>query len=220
MVNHLLVLGGNGRVGTEVVKLALERGIRVNALVRRPAEFAHTSELLTTYEGSPMDAEAVQEASDGADGVISTLNNGRASDNPWAKPTSPKDLMEVSIGNALAAMSARDIRRIAVLSAAGVGDSFQHSPWVFRQLMTRTNMKQAFDDHNAVEVLLRASGVEWTLARAMGLSGKPSKGELVLSYNNEPKPAMMIPRETVARFLIDSLDDESLIGRAPVISER
>lgn len=220
MIERILVLGGNGRTGRDVVDLALERGWGVNALVRRAESIEQQSDLLTVIEGSPMDFETVAKAMLGVDAVVSTLNNGRTSDNPWAKPTSPVNLMRISVRNAIDNMYVRDIRRISVLSAAGVGDSYADSPWVFRQLIRRSNMRQAFDDHNAVDELLRRSDVDWTQARAMGLAGRDPKGRLVLSYGNVPKPGMFISRRTVATFLLDSLTDESLIGQAPVISER
>lgn len=220
MTNRILVFGGNGRTGIEVVKLALQRGIGVNAIVRNPESLEISSDLLSVIKGTPMDAEIVTKAMNGVDAVVSTLNNGRKSDNPWAKPTSPVNLMEVSTKNALAAMQKCQVRRISVLSSAGVGDSFRDSPWLFRLLIKRTNMKQAFYDHNAVEAALRASDVDWTLARAMGLTNKAPKGKIIYTYQNNPKPAMTIARQSVASFLLDSLNDNSLIGKAPVISER
>lgn len=220
MIERILVLGGNGRTGRDVIDLALERGWGVNALVRRADSIQQQSDQLAVTEGTPMQVDAVAKAMVGVDAVVSTLNNGRTSDNPWAKPTSPVDLMQVSVRNAIDNMYVQGIRRISVLSAAGVGDSFADSPWVFRQLIRRSNMRQAFDDHNAVDELLRQSDVDWTQARAMGLAGREPKGRLVLSYSKTPKPGMMIARRTVAAFLLDSLTDDSLIGKAPVISER
>lgn len=220
MTKRILLLGGNGRTGIEVVKLALSRGIGVNALVRDPTKVTITHDLLTVFKGNPMNADDINRAIEGADAVVSTLNNGRTSDMPWAKPTSPVNLMEVSINNAMAAMKSRGITSIATLSAGGVGDSFADAPGFMRFLINKTNMKQAYDDHNKVDTALRASGLNWTQARAMGLSNKPPKGKIIHSYGNQPKPAMMISRATVAAFLLDSLNDPAMWGKAPVISEK
>lgn len=220
MVKHILLFGGNGRTGREVIKRALERGIGVTALVRNASSITQNAPLLRVVQGNPMNAEDVEHAIEGADAVVSTLNNGRTSDMPWAKVTSPVDLMEVSIKNAIASMKARNIPRIATLSAGGVGDSFDDAPWIMRVLIKKTNMKQAYDDHNKVDEALRASGLAWTQARAMGLTNKPHTGEIVHSYANDPKPGMTISRAGVAAFLLDSLSDPAMIGKAPVISEK
>lgn len=216
---RVLLLGGNGRTGRKVIEVATSRGMEVAALVRNPASL-QPREGLTVFEGTPTDADAVERAIEGADSVVSTLNNGRTSDFPWARSTSPKDLMEVSTRNAIAAMEQRQIRRIAVLSAAGVADSYDHSPWWFRMLIDYSNMKQAYEDHNAVDALLRSSDVDWTIARAMGLTNSPPSGTVIHSYANRPKPSMFISRESVAHFLLDSLSDPEMVGRAPVISEQ
>lgn len=220
MIERILLLGGTGRTGKEVLKLALERGIGVTALVRDPSAVETNHDLLTVVKGTPLSPEDVATAIKGVDGVVSTLNNTRKSDMPWAKITAPPRLMTDSITNVVKAMKAEGISKIAVLSAGGVGDSYDDTPGFMKFLIKRTNMRQAYEDHNGVDEILRASGLDWTQARAMGLVGKAAKGPIVHSYGNVPKPSMTIPRRGVAEFLLDSVADPEMAGKAPVISQR
>jgi hypothetical protein len=48
----------------------------------------------------------------------------------------------------------------------------------------------------------------------------PISGELIVSYDGRPKPAMTIGRAEVARFMVEILDQPAFFGKAPVISEQ
>ena len=91
-----------------------------------------------------MNRSDVDGAIDGADAVIVALNSTRRSDTPWAKPVSPPRLMADSVANATAAMTARGIRRIVVVSAFGVGDSLSRQPLLIRWMITRTNLSYTY----------------------------------------------------------------------------
>lgn len=220
MKNKILVLGGTGRTGSAVIEQALARDLDVVALVRRPEAISVTNPKLTVINGTPLNAADVSSALRGCDAVISTLNNARVSDSPFAKPVGPADLMTDSIKNTVAAMQEQGVRRLLVLGAAGAGDSFEYAPWLFRFFIKRTNLSHAYRDHNGVEELLKASDLDWTIARAVMLGKKESSGPIIESYANKPKPAMQIHRNQVAAFFLDNLDNAELHQKAPVISQK
>src|SRR5215472_13030251 len=120
----LLALGATGRTGRWVLEYALGAGDDVVALARTPEKILARSPKLSVVRGTPENADDGLPAIRGCEAVISTLDNSRASDLPWARPVSPPMLMTGSIRNALAAMRRSGARRIVVLSALGVGDSF------------------------------------------------------------------------------------------------
>ena len=219
MSQQILLLGATGRTGQLVLDEALSRGHRVVALVRRPNALSQR-EGLTVIGGDPSVAADVQRALVGCDAVISTLNNNRASDAPWAKPVSPAGFMTGVMRHVVGAMQAQQVRRLALLSAAGAGDSFEHVPWLFRQLIRRTNLGHTYRDHDAQERVVMDSGLDWTVARPVGLHDGEPKGSLVKTTGSDPKPGMRIARRSVARFLVASLDDPSSVATAPVLSER
>jgi len=216
----LLALGATGRTGRWVLEYALGAGNDVVALARTPEKILARSPKLSVVRGTPENADDVLPAIRGCEAVISTLDNSRTSDLPWARPVSPPLLMTRSIGNALAAMRRSSARRIVVLSALGVGDSFALAPAVVRLLIRWTNLGIGYKDHEAQEALLRESGLDWTCVRAAILTNRRSQGKLIVSYDGRPKPAMTIGRAEVARFMVEILDQPEFFGKAPIISER
>lgn len=219
MTRKMLLLGATGRTGEAVLDQALDRGWQVTALVRRPEALIPRSGL-AVITGTPLDSVAVAQALEGCDAVISTLNNNRTSDSFFAKPVSPPNFMTDSMANVIAAMQTQGVRRLAVLSAAGVGDSFAEVPWLFRMIIRHTNLAHTYRDHDALDALVRASGLDWTLARAVMLGTRPGTAPVTLSYGGQPQPHGQISRESVATFLLDSLDDPALVGKAPTISQK
>ncbi|MGA7093495.1 MAG: NAD(P)H-binding protein [Candidatus Cybelea sp.] len=215
----LLLLGATGRTGRWVLEYALAAGHDVVALVRTPEKILAHSTQLSIVRGTPESAGDVLAAICGSEAVISTLNNNRESDLPWARPLSPPMLMTRSIANAVSAMRSNDVRRIVTLSALGVGDSFVYAPAITRLLIHHTNLRIVYEDHEAQEALLRTSGLDWTCARAAILTNRRSR-QLLVSCDGRPKPALTIGRAELARFMVDILDQPTFFGKAPVISGR
>jgi uncharacterized protein YbjT (DUF2867 family) len=216
----LLLLGASGRTGRHVLRCALEAGHHVVALVRHPEKMAAGSQRLTIACGTPEKLGDIASALTGCEAVISTLNNNRSSDLPWAKPVSPPMFMTRSIAHTIDAMRAGGLRRIIVVSAVGVGDSFAEAPLVTRILIRQTNLRVVFADHQAQEALLRKSGLNWTCVRAAILTNCAPTKSLIVSLEGRPKPALTIGRPRVASFLVDILAWADFFGKTPVISER
>jgi putative NADH-flavin reductase len=213
---RLLIFGATGRTGRLAVDYALEKGIAVVALARHPEKLAPRPHL-TLLSGTPEKLDDVRRAITGCTSVLSFLNNARASDSPWSKPLSPPRLMSTSITHAVAAMNENAIRRIVVLSAAGVGDSAGSVPWLWRAVVRHSYLKVAYDDHEAQEAVLRSSGLDWTAVRAAGLLGNKLQRTRI-SYDNQPKPRLFISRKQTATFMVDCLLHPEFFAKAPVAS--
>lgn len=212
----LLVLGGTGRTGVHVLREALERGHRVRALVRNPAS-SDAPQGVELIEGTPASLDDLRRAADGADAVVSALNNSRASDNPWAKSVSPPNFMTDATRDTLTVMKENGIRRIAVASAVGAGDSWASLNPLFKVLIKTSGIRRGYNDHHGVDAVLRASDAEWVLARAVALSDAPPRGPLRAALVGQGKPGTTISRSDVARFLLDSLEDDTWLRQAPLI---
>lgn len=202
------------------MQYALNSGHDVVALVRNPAKIATSSPSLSIVTGTPENADDVESALAGCDAVISTLDNSRSSDSPWAKPVSSPTFLADSISNTVNAMRARGIRRIVVVSALGAGDSFPYAPFITRLLARRTNLRLSYSDHEAQEEVLTKSELDWTAVRPAILTNGTSLKPFVVSYEGRPKPALTITRALVARFLVGILDKPEFFCKMPVVSER
>lgn len=224
MSNSILVLGGSGRTGGFVLQKALAANHKVHALVRNPAAITLTHDNLTLHKGTPENAGDIANAMQGCDAVISTLNNPRASDSPFAKPLYGDALLTGIINKTIATMKAQGATRIVTLGVAGANESFATAPWIMRQMIKRTNLGHAYRDHEGVEAALSVSGLDWTVGRAMMLGKKDGKGPILESYvvdgTNTPKPAMQISRAMVAQWMIDALNRTDLRAKAPLISQK
>lgn len=213
---RLLIFGATGRTGRLAVDYALEKGITVVALARHPEKLAPRPNL-TLLSGSPARLDDVRRAITGCTAVLSFLNNMRQSGGSAGQPEAPPRLMSTAVGNAVAAMKEHDIRRIVVLSAAGVGDSAASVPWLWRALVRHSQLKLSYDDHEAQEAVLRSSGLDWTSVRAVGLLGNKLKRTRI-SYDNQPRPSLLISRKQVATFMVDCLLHPEFFAKAPVAS--
>jgi uncharacterized protein YbjT (DUF2867 family) len=219
MARTVLVLGGTGQTGRRLIQQALERGIDVHALVRDPRRLAIASDRLTVVTGTPMEDGDVRAAMTGCSAVLSTLGVSRTSPWPWAASTSPPGFMATSIANTIRSMADLGVARIVVVSAGGVGDSAGDMPPLFRWLVDHSRIGEAYQGHEDQERLLRESAMDWTALRPSMLSNQPRSGEVVLSYRGQPRPRRSISRDTLAAAMLDALDDDSLIRKAPTISQ-
>ena len=212
----LLVLGGSGRTGIHVLEHAIARGHQVRALVRNPDALQAPAgvQLIT---GTPANIDDIRRAAEGAEAVISVLNNARASDNPWAKPVSPPSFMTDAARATLTVMGEQGITRIVATSSQGVAEDWKRLNPVVRGLINISNIKAGFRDHNGVDSLVRASDVDWTLARAVTLTDKPGRGALRAGLPAAEKPGTFVSRDDLAAFLLDTVEQGTWIRQAPLI---
>lgn len=106
------------------------------------------------------------------------------------------------------------------MSAFGVGDSHKNASFAMRLVLDHTNIAYGYKDHNAVEKVVRDSGLDWTFVRP-GILSDGEKKE-VKTWGNEGKGIGMLPkvsRASVAGFMVECLEVDKLIGMTPVISE-
>jgi uncharacterized protein YbjT (DUF2867 family) len=215
MIN-LLVLGGSGRTGIHVLQQAADRGHRVRALVRNP-DAVQAPPGVELIQGTPANIDDIRKAAQGTDAVISALNNARASDNPWARPISPPAFMTDAARDTLTVMREQGIGRIVVVSTQGAGDDWARLNPVVKAAIKLSNLKIGFDDHTGVELAVCASGTDWTLARAVALSDKPTVGRVQAAEAGTAKPGLRINRADLASFLLDTVEQDTWIRQSPLV---
>ncbi len=215
-MSTLLVLGGSGRTGVHVLRQAVDRGHRVRALVRNP-DAVDAPAGVELIAGTPAEIEHIRRAAEGADAVVSALNNSRASDNPWAKPVSPPTFMTDATRDTLTVMQEHGIRRIVVASTQGAGDSWNTLNPLFKALIKTSGIRHGYADHHGVDALVHASDLDWVLVRSVALTDKTQNAPLRAAHAGAEKPGMSVSRAEVARFLLDNIEDDTWLRQAPVI---
>ncbi|KAE9362826.1 NAD(P)-binding protein [Stipitochalara longipes BDJ] len=226
---HVLLLGATGRTGSLILKDALSRNHTITVLARNTASINPTPGL-TVISGSPMNEQDIDKAITASpklpDAIIIALASVRETDSPFSKPTSPPRLMTDTHAAVLSAMKTHGIRRLITISAFGVGDSNSQVFWPMKMVLNHSSMAFAFEDHNAVEALVRKTAdewergkLQWTLVRPCML--KDAEAGEVKVLGEQGKGVGLLPsvsRETVAGFVVERcLEKEEFVARTPVI---
>jgi putative NADH-flavin reductase len=203
----VVIFGASGKSGQEIVKQSLANGHQVTAFVRDPSSMDAESESLQIISGDVLDPDAVTQAVAGQDAVICALGT-----NSLGKTTLRSD----GTGNMIRAMEDRQVKRLIVISAMGIGDSWSTLS-TSNKLFFNTVLRNTKKDHELQEVMVKKSSLEWTIVRPSGLTDDP----LTESYNlgeNILANSSRISRADVAHCIVRELDDKLLIGKAVTIT--
>jgi putative NADH-flavin reductase len=212
----ILILGITGRTGSLIASEAIKRGHKVVGIARDSGKVTVTGAEVIT--GTPYDFNTVRKAMVGCDAIISALNIFPKSDGLFGKIKSPMDTMSVSMKNTVKAMGEKDIKRIVVMTALGVGDSAKELPGFFAFIVKISNIKYAYADHNLQEKVLENSNLDWTIVRPVGLNDKNDNLSIRYNLKGEGKITSMISRNAVAHFMLDCIEMGQFIKQKPGIS--
>lgn len=209
---QIAVFGATGGVGRHFVAQALEKGMKVTALVRSPARLAEMPEGLVPMHGDMKDQDAVRATVAGADVVVCALG----------APLQDKSGIRASgTAQIVRAMKAEGVRRLVCLSSIGAGDSYAMIPALYRYLLGPLLMERMFADHEAQEAEIAASGLDWFIARP----GPYRDGERTGAYAHgtsgdapDRKLKFHITRADVADFLIRQLSDNTYLQKPAWLS--
>jgi uncharacterized protein YbjT (DUF2867 family) len=205
---NLLVIGASQGTGALVVRAALDKGHGVTAFARTPAKLVLEHSRLRKVAGDFHQAASVEAAVPGHDAVVVTASATRFAafkENPL--------YFSQGTGYVIAAMKKSGVKRLAVLSALGVGESSRLLNPILRLIMTRWLLKVAFEDHGRQEEQVKASGLEWIIARPGRLTDRPARRAYVKKTAVEPVPAS-ISRADVADFLLEACEAPTWVGHA------
>lgn len=203
----IAIFGATGGIGIELVKQALERGHSVTALVRNPAQSADKGNGLTVMTGDIHDVASVERCIQGQDAVICALGS--------------RDLKKTMIRtegtvNIISAMKQNNVKRLFVVSAMGVEDSWNSLSMV-NKLFFALLLKSTREDHEAQEAAVKASGLDWTIIRPSRLVDTPRTGVYSVGENIRAKTSQ-IPRADVAGLIFKELEHNSLLRKAVTIT--
>ena len=188
----LFVIGATGRTGLEIVHQALARGHHVTAFVRSPESITLRNERLTVLKGNVTDENQLFNAMQRHDAVLSTLGP--------RKVFEPGSMLHDSALATTRAMNRSGVKRLVVLSAAA---HFPGIPNRIASFIMRNHMR----DSLAMEEIVQASGLDWTIARPPRLTQ-----EEYTTYRSRegaaPKMGFTLARKAVAAFMLDAIVQE------------
>lgn len=209
---RLLILGANGPSGRRTVHQALDRGLQVVALTRRPDTFPIRYERLQIVGGDATDPQVIDTAVASCDAVISVIGSAFTRQRVWVYSASARLVVE--------AMQRHGKRRLIVVTSSGVTPTRdRQNPSVLDRithpLFRRTFGRTAYDDMERMEAIVRASTLDWTIVRPPGLTDNPGTGYAVAdTFIKGPYCA----RDNLATMLLDQLDDQRYLRRVAAVT--
>ena len=214
----ILILGGTGRLGKELVKEALQRGHDINILVREESTIFDNQPHLTLFRGLPTDKITLEKAMQGCEVLLSALNISRTSDFPFAPLRTPKDFLSKTATNIVELLPQTSVKHAIIVTAQGTNETKKDIPFWFRWIIDFTNVKYPYLDHEKQENIFKNSTEPWTIIRPVGLTNNTTPKPIQVSLNNKPQPTLTISRSDTAKFMLNEAENPQYIGKMVTLS--
>jgi uncharacterized protein YbjT (DUF2867 family) len=209
----LIVFGASGRTGKLLLELGVNAKHEMTAFVRTPAKLGNVPAGVKVVQGDGQDARVVEEAMAGQDGALIAVG--------MANPRQAGTVREDVSRNVISGLKKHGGRRLVYLSAYGVGDSLalaKKKSFFYGSVIIPLMLKGAFADSGAAENLIRTSGLDWVLVRAVGLTnGPPKRNVTAITDGTNDGLKLTVPRADVARFMLIQMAEDRYLGKAPVL---
>ena len=211
----LTVFAATGGIGRQILEQAVAAGHDVTAVVRNPKKLSRGVRIVTV-DLAAADSAALDSAVRGADAVLSGLGPRSASDVGVAWQGTRAIVQ---------AMTATNVRRIVVVSAAPIGTvpspgrpkPPKHDPgdgFFMRNLfnpLIKAALRKHYADLALMEDILRDSGLDWTIVRPPRLTDKPLTGTYRTAYGQNLRRGLFISRADVAHLMLRVLEQPETI---------
>ena len=190
----ILVLGATGRVGSQVVKLAIQAGHQITALVRTPSKTLKSDQNLTIVQGDALNRKDIQKAMLGTEVVISALS------------TDGTATLSECIPLLINSMMLHGIKRIVTIGTAGILNSRQEAGLLrYQTKETRHKSTRATEEHHKVYNFLLQSQLDWTIVCPTYLANGEYTGIYRVEADFLPQEGVAISIPDVAEFAYGQL---------------
>jgi putative NADH-flavin reductase len=209
----LLVIGASRGIGLETVRRALAAGHRVRAFARGAAAIPVEAPALEKIPGDALDQANVTSALSGADAVIQSLGASHGPQSILGGTTIFSEATRILVD----AMRATGVRRLVAVTGLGAGDSRGHGGFLYDALIFPLVLKRIYDDKDAQEQMIKASGLEWTIVRPGLLTSGPATGQMRALLDPNEWRAGSVSRADVAEFLVREAFERRFVGKTPLL---
>lgn len=215
----LLIIGGTGGTGQQLIKQALEQGHSLTVLARHPEKIKIANPHLSVIKGDVLNPKKVLEVVAGQDVVLSALGHKRF----FIKT----NVLSEGTRNIIHAMEKHKVSRFLCITSLGINDSrfklgLYHTLFVIPVIIFFYFMDKAKQ-----EKLIKSSSLDWTIVRP---------GQLIpqwaarLFYGKKPGIykhgdnvgnyilTKMISRADVAHFMLSQLSEKTYLHKTPGIT--
>jgi len=203
----LLIVGGTGGTGKELIEQALEQGHRLTALVRNPDRVKTSHPNLQVVKGDILDFNIVQDVVQGQDAVLSALGHKKF----FVRTT----ILSSGTKNIIGAMQKHNVSRFICITSLGINESRFKLGLYYTLFVIPFIVFFYFLDKSKQEKLIKESKLSWTIIRPGQLTNGKKRGV----YKHGPNVGSyiltkMISRADVAHFMLSQLNDITYFGKA------
>jgi putative NADH-flavin reductase len=196
----LFILGATGKTGGVLVADAVPRGHRVTTFGRSAFSGPYKAQVLN-LEGNPMNEAELAEALPGNDAVLSVLGT---------RGLGATSVLVDSSRATIAAMSQAGVRRLVILSSALLDSHIG----LINRIVSRTILRHFASDQRAMEQLVMASDLEWTVLRPPRMTDSAPDGQSTAMLGEPPDSSgMTITKEEVARVMLDTVENRRYVRK-------
>jgi putative NADH-flavin reductase len=193
MNSRLLILGATGGIGRCLIDQASARGHQVTAFARSPEKLRDVPRGVAVVRGDPLSAGELRQVLPEHDAVLSSLGPSGL-----GRTTVLRD----GARGVVEAMEATGRRRLLIVSAALLFDD----GGVLVPLLRSTLLRNVYEGAMAMESVVRASGLEWTIVRPPRLTNGPLTRSYAAEDGKMPRGSVVVSRADVADFLLDAAE--------------
>jgi putative NADH-flavin reductase len=206
----IAVIGASQGIGNELLRMALDEGHEVTALLRNPAKLKISNSRLKIVKGDILDPATVATAVAGSDAVCLCIGIP-----PTRKPV---DVFSRGVECVLAAMGPGTNSKLITVTGIGAGESKGHGGFFYDRVINPLLLGTIYADKDRQESIVKASKVEWLIVRPGFLTNGPITGKYRVIENLSGVTAGKISRADVADFMLKQLATPTHFGKTPLLT--
>jgi nucleoside-diphosphate-sugar epimerase len=217
-MNKIIVFGGAGRTGSEVVKKCLNEGYKVTAFAYSEPnkDLLPAHDNLSIYLGDAKNFDSVAHAITGHDIVINIIA-------PKLFDAKNYPISEIATKNIIDAMKKHGVRRYIGQAGAWATDQLRDaSPLMQLGFIFFLPLRHLYAYKKKEDAIVKASGLDWTLVRCGLLTNKQTASEYQIHNDRYTCGFFEIPkirRVNVADFEVRIINDNTYFQKCPIIIE-
>ncbi|MFZ0368313.1 MAG: NAD(P)H-binding protein [Halobacillus sp.] len=191
---RIAIFGATGRVGQEVVRLALAEGYKISALVRDESKAEELIPGADFIYGDAMNPEDIKRTLSGADLVFSGLS------------TDKTDTLTKAVPEIIQGMNEAQIDRIVTIGTAGILNSrYEHGKYRFQTSESKRKKTFAAEEHAKVYEQFLKSSLNWTIVCPTYLPDGDAIGEVRAEPDLLPEDGKKVTVGDTALFAFHEL---------------
>jgi putative NADH-flavin reductase len=196
----VLVIGGSGKTGRQLIAQGLERGHAVTAMVRNPSSIKRPDPRLNVLAGNVLDKESLTAALAGQDAVLCALGHKK-----FILKTS---ILSRGTANLIKAMKRQHLQRLFCITSLGINDSRFRLGLYYSLFVVPFILYYYFRDKEKQERLIMDSGLDWTIIRPGQLTNGQRRSKYLTGVNlGHHVLTKYISRADVAHFMWEILEN-------------